>query len=237
MWLGMEKLPVQIKMLLIIDKAWRQVSHRMMRSAWKKNWPALGVCEPVADSEQDARVVEDIVSLGQSMSLDVDEENVEELVKEHNTELTTEELQDLHKEQQVTEELPSEEEKNNEGSITTADIKELLGYWSKTQNIVEKWHPNVADVNRCINLFDDNVMQHFRKILKSRQWQMTLDRFFSKKNLMMVVVVVVVVVNHNLPLVDSRGDEKAHQKASFYGICLTIQAVISLHYTFYFYFG
>ena len=63
-------------------------------------------------------------------------------------------LQDLHKEQQqeVAEELSSEEEKNNEGSITTADIKELLGYWSKTHNLVEKWYPNVAVVNRCINL-------------------------------------------------------------------------------------
>jgi len=59
---------------------------------------------------------------------------------------------------------------------------------------------------------------------------MTLNRFFSKrKDLMMVVIVV---VNHNLPLVDSRGDEKAHQKASFYVICLTFQAVITLHYTF-----
>ena len=45
-------------------------------------------------------------------------------------------------------------------------------------------------------------------------------------------MVVVVLLNHTLPLVDSR-DEKAHQKASFYGICLTFQAVISLHYTFY----
>ena len=95
----------------------------------EKLWPSLGVCERVADSEQDARVVEDIVSLGQSMSLKVDEEDVEELVKEHNTELNTEELHDLHKEQQqeVAEELSSEEEKNNEGSITTADIKELFG--------------------------------------------------------------------------------------------------------------
>jgi Mg/Co/Ni transporter MgtE len=68
------------------------------------------------------------------MSLEVDEEDFVELVKEHNTELTTEELQDLHKEQQqeVAEELSSEAEKNNEGNITTADIKELLGYWSKT---------------------------------------------------------------------------------------------------------
>jgi len=30
---------------------------------------------------------------------------------------------------------------------------------------------------------------------------------------------------------------KREEKASFYGICLTFKAVISLHYTFYFYFG
>jgi len=48
------------------------------------------------------------------------------------------------------------------------------------------------------------------------------------------MMVVVLLVNHNLPLVDSRGDKKAHQKVSFYGICLTFQAVISLHYTFFF---
>jgi hypothetical protein len=63
---------------------------------------------------------------------------------------------------------------------------------------------------------------------------MTLDRFFKTKNLMMVVVVL---VYHNLPLVDSRGDEEANHKVSYYGLCLTFQAVISLHYTFYFYFS
>jgi hypothetical protein len=46
------------------------------------------------------------------------------------------------------------------------DIKELLGYWSKTQSLVEKWHPNIAVVNRSNNLFNDNVMQHFRNIKK-----------------------------------------------------------------------
>jgi hypothetical protein len=40
---------------------------------------------------------------------------------------------------------------------------------------------------------------------------MTLDRFL-KNNLVMVVIVL---VNHNLPLVDSRIDEKTYQKASF----------------------
>jgi hypothetical protein len=46
----------------------------------EKLWPSLGVCESVADSEQDARLVEDILSLGQSMSLEVEEEDVEDLV-------------------------------------------------------------------------------------------------------------------------------------------------------------
>ena len=50
-------------------------------------------------------------------------------------------------------------------------------------------------------------------------------------------MVVVVLVNHNLPIVESKGEEKAHQKASVYGICLTFQAVKSPHYIFYFYFG
>ena len=78
---------------------------------------------------------------------------------------------------------------------------------------------------------DTNVGKPKRKII-------TMVKFWTdafpkkKKNLMMVVS-----VNHNLPLVDSGRDMKTHQKASFYGICLTFQAVISLHYTFYFYFG
>jgi hypothetical protein len=48
------------------------------------------------------------------------------------------------------------------------DIEELLGYWSKTQSLVEKWHPSTAVVNRSLNLFNDNVMQHIRKNLKNR---------------------------------------------------------------------
>jgi hypothetical protein len=51
--------------------------------------------------------------------------------------------------------------------------------WSETQSLVEKWHPSIAVANRSINLFNDNVMQHFRK--KNKQNQMALDRFLSKE--------------------------------------------------------
>jgi hypothetical protein len=69
----------------------------------------------------------------------------------------------------VAEELCSEEEK--------VDSKEPLEYWSKTQSLVEKWHSNIAVVNRSINLFNDNVMQHFRKIKKTNDSrQVSLQR-------------------------------------------------------------
>jgi hypothetical protein len=90
------------------------------------------------EPEQNAAVVEEVVSMGMSMGLEMNSED-EELVEDHNAELTTEELRDLHMEQQqeVAEELSSEEEEvDSKGSIPSADIKELLGYWSKTQSLV-----------------------------------------------------------------------------------------------------
>ena len=67
--------------------------------------------------------------------------------------------------------------------MSASPLQPSRNYWGTglRHNLVEKWHPNVAFVNRCINLFDENVMQNLCKILKSRQLQMTLDRFFSKK--------------------------------------------------------
>ena len=46
---------------------------------------------------------------------------------------------------------------------------------------MERCHPDIAAIHRNINQFDENVMQHFRDILKKRQRQITLDRFLLKK--------------------------------------------------------
>ncbi|XP_060697366.1 tigger transposable element-derived protein 1-like [Hemiscyllium ocellatum] len=169
--------------LRIIDKVWREVSLRSMISAWKKLWPE---CVAGRDFEgfEEPPVVPVIVSLGKSMGLEVSEEDVEELIEDLKNELTTEELQHLHKTQQeeVAEEISSEEEERASGNISSAEIKELCFLWSKAQAIVEKWHPNKAVVNRSINMFNDNVINHFRKIQKSRQHQTILERWFSKES-------------------------------------------------------
>ncbi|KAG7174220.1 putative Tigger transposable element-derived protein 1-like 279 [Homarus americanus] len=57
--------------------------------------------EGFEELEEEA-VVHEIVSLGNSMGLEVDDDDVEELVEEHSKELSTEELLELHKEQNET---------------------------------------------------------------------------------------------------------------------------------------
>ncbi|XP_023238521.1 tigger transposable element-derived protein 1-like isoform X3 [Centruroides sculpturatus] len=165
--------------LRIIDKAWREVSLWSMNSAWKKLYPD---CISARDFEgfEPASVVNEIVSLGKCMGLEMNDEDVEELVDDHKIELTIEELQHLHNQQQkeVAEEIFSEEEAK---IISSAEIKELCSVWDRTQAIVENWHPNKIVVNRSINLFNDNVMAYFRNIQQSRQHQTTLERFSVEK--------------------------------------------------------
>ena len=79
-----------------------------MSSAWRKLWSGcvperdfegFEIDAPVADVEENA-VVEKIISLGINMGLEVDSEDVEELVQELRTKLTTEELVHIQNEQQ-----------------------------------------------------------------------------------------------------------------------------------------
>ena len=62
------------------------------------------------------------------MGLEVDNDNVKELVEDHNTELMMEEFTDLQREQQqmAAEELSSEEEEGRE-DIPISPIKKMLG--------------------------------------------------------------------------------------------------------------
>jgi hypothetical protein len=86
--------------------------------------------EPATDP-----VVDDIVIVAESIGLQVDSGDVEELVEEHSEELSTEELQQLLAEQQrmAAEEL-SEEEREDQQSvqqISSSEIKEILNKWTE----------------------------------------------------------------------------------------------------------
>ena len=120
--------------LRIIDKCGRRQggSSRTVQSAWKKLWPR-SVAERDLEGFEDepVSVVEDAVSLGKSMGLGMDGDDVEELAEAHSTALTTEEFPDLQREQQLeaAEELSSEEEGRE--AIPPSLIRKCLGNGEK----------------------------------------------------------------------------------------------------------
>jgi hypothetical protein len=83
--------------------------------------------------------------------------------------------------QEVKEISSEEEEKRMETSLSSNEIREICKMWEKVQKFVEKHHPSKAVAVRMMNLFNDNARSYFCEILiKRRQKQVSLDRFFVK---------------------------------------------------------
>ncbi|GFU11198.1 uncharacterized protein TNCV_406331 [Trichonephila clavipes] len=74
---------------------------------------------------------------------------------------------------------PSEQEENERGPMPTSAIKDLLKKWEAVRAMVLEWHPNQADVSRVGDLYNDNAINYFWKILRKREKQSTLDMFFN----------------------------------------------------------
>ncbi|GFW99556.1 uncharacterized protein TNCV_3417891 [Trichonephila clavipes] len=74
---------------------------------------------------------------------------------------------------------PSEQEEDERGPMPTSAIKDLLKKWEAVRAMVLERHPNQADVSRVGDLYNDNAINYFRKILKKREKQSTLDMFFN----------------------------------------------------------
>ncbi|GFU48864.1 uncharacterized protein TNCV_2024231 [Trichonephila clavipes] len=74
---------------------------------------------------------------------------------------------------------PSEQEEDERGPMLTSAIKDLLKKWEAVRAMVLEWHPNQADVSRVGDLYNDNPINYFRKILKKREKPSTLDMFFN----------------------------------------------------------
>ncbi|GFS78479.1 uncharacterized protein TNCV_3147351 [Trichonephila clavipes] len=74
---------------------------------------------------------------------------------------------------------PSEQEEDERGPMPTCAIKDLRKKWADVRAMVLEWHPNQADVSRVGDLYNNNAINYFRKILKKREKQSTLDMFFN----------------------------------------------------------
>ncbi|GFS78734.1 uncharacterized protein TNCV_3149001 [Trichonephila clavipes] len=74
---------------------------------------------------------------------------------------------------------PSEREEDERGPMPKSAIKDFLKKWESVRAMVLEWQPNEADVSRVGDLYNDNAINYFRKILKKRGKQSTLDMFFN----------------------------------------------------------
>ncbi|XP_064109669.1 tigger transposable element-derived protein 1-like [Macrobrachium nipponense] len=172
--------------LKIIDIAWQGVTIRTLTSAWKKLWPenvAERDFEGFEIEEEEEPVEEEIVSIGKTIGLEVDERNIEELVEEHSKELMTDELKELQ-EQRHTEaltEATSEGEETEPEIISTKELKDILAMWERVAGFVEKNHPEKIATSRATELFNDTCLRRFRNILKGRMKQTSLDMFLKKR--------------------------------------------------------
>ncbi|GFU92843.1 uncharacterized protein TNCV_2079891 [Trichonephila clavipes] len=125
--------------------------------------------------------MDEILTTARDLELEVNKDDIKELIMGHEDELTTEELQEiLNEEHQETQRnvSPSEQEEDERGPMPTSAIKDLLKKWEAVRVMVLEWHPNQADVSRVGDLYNDNAINYFRKILK-REKQSTLDMFFN----------------------------------------------------------
>jgi len=131
---------------------------------------------------EDSAVIDDIVSLGKNIGLEVNNEDVEEILEDHKDELSTEELEQLQKQLQKTivEEMSLDEEEGRE-DVPTSLNHEICAKWGEVQSFVERYHPAKAVASRSINISNDNAMCHFRNILKRRQKQITLDNILVRQ--------------------------------------------------------
>ncbi|GAB6023411.1 hypothetical protein CHUAL_014216 [Chamberlinius hualienensis] len=158
--------------LSLVDKAWGEIPQKTLNYAWEKLWPD-SVLKWEFEPDPAVYVVKEIVSMAKEMGLDVNSDDVEELMVEHCGELTAEELLDLYveQEQQTAEEVSSGVEEASE-DVPPKLIKEMCGVWAELQSFVEKCHPDKAAAWRAINIFNDDVMSHFRQLVKRRQKQL-----------------------------------------------------------------
>ncbi|GFW41504.1 uncharacterized protein TNCV_465921 [Trichonephila clavipes] len=126
--------------------------------------------------------MDEILTTARDLEMEVNEDDIEELIMGHADELMIEELQEiLNEEHQETQRnvSPSEQEEDERGRMPTSAIEDLLKKWEAVRAMVLEWHPNQADVSKVGDLYNDNVINYFRKILIKREKQSTLDMFFN----------------------------------------------------------
>jgi len=174
--------------VFLIVVAWKEVSVRCLNSAWRQLWIDAVAPRDFKGFQQveEEPVVQEIVCLGSSLGLEMNEEDMEELVEDHRKELSFEELVELYNEeaealkQRIAFGDEKDENKVKSHSIPAEDLKEVFSCWNKLSKLMKDYHPDTATVEMGLDHFNDTLMAHFWRVQKPRIKQSNLDSFFKK---------------------------------------------------------
>ena len=64
---------------------------------------------------------------------------------------------------------------------SSSAINEMLKSWESVSAYVEKYLPDKSVEVQSTNLFNQNVISHFRNIIKRRQKQISMNRFVVRR--------------------------------------------------------
>lgn len=137
----------------------------MLNSAWRQLWPDCVSERDFEEFESEAPLVEEIVSLGKSMGLEVDDGDANRLTEEHSGKLITDELLQLQEQQH----LDAVEETGSPEVISMSDIKAVLAKWQDVSEFVEKIILRKYLQVMQLLYFNDTALAHFHNILKGRK--------------------------------------------------------------------
>lgn len=150
--------------LKMIDMAWQEVTRHNLNAAWRKLWPDVVAPRDVDGLEVEGEVepeVDEIISLGKDMGLEVNDEDINKLIQEHKEELSTAKLKELEAMQHMVVQEEFGEYEEEAAIIPSARIKDILGKFHEVSEFVEKNHPEKVFTSRAIAHYNDVCLSHF----------------------------------------------------------------------------
>ncbi|GBM50012.1 hypothetical protein AVEN_167130-1 [Araneus ventricosus] len=135
-----------------------------------------------------------IVVTTRDLELETNKEVIDELIMERKKNLRTEKLPELLSEKWQEarflarrDAFSSENDDNKRQLMPTSAVEDILKKWVYLRKTILEWRPNQAEINKLGILYNDNVINRFRKFSKKREKQSisnnTLTSHKQKENL------------------------------------------------------
>jgi hypothetical protein len=177
--------------VLLIARSWKGVTRKTLVAAWRKLCPEM-TAEVEAqmagltlnDPDEEEPDIQATIETARKVGMELKETDLQEVYDYEEawvTDPSVSQLQEMLAEEEGPEEIdPADEDMEEEPPVDSKSVKEGLAAWEKAKSLLFQHHPDALGLDEAINKIDAKGMMHFRKLLRERQVQVTMDRFVSR---------------------------------------------------------